>query len=115
MTADLVIRPLASPAELDLFRGLSYTLDDELADDLAAGRRHPEWMWVALRGGRLEARAAWWGRAGDDAPSVLDVLDMGEVPGRLDTGGACCGRRSARSSRRDPPARVHPVRSAGLA
>ncbi len=87
MTADLVIRPLASPAELNLFLGLSYTLDDELADDLAAGRRHPEWMWVALRGARLEARAAWWGRAGDAAPSVLDVLDMGEVPDRLETGG----------------------------
>ena len=50
--------------ELDLFCTLTYTLDDELVDDLVSGRRRPQWMWVALRGEHLVARAAWWGSAG---------------------------------------------------
>jgi RimJ/RimL family protein N-acetyltransferase len=86
MPDDLVIRPLAGPEELELFRGLSYCLDDELADDLAEGRRRPERMWVALRGGRLEARAAWWGGAVDAAPSLLDFLDVGDAPDRVAIG-----------------------------
>jgi RimJ/RimL family protein N-acetyltransferase len=82
---DLVIRPIASAKELDLFCGLRYTLDHELAHDLARGLRRPEWMWVALRDGRLVARAAWWGSAGD-GPSVLDFLDVGDEPDRIDLG-----------------------------
>ena len=81
---DLVIRPLAGPQELEVFRGLSYCLDDELAE----GRRRPERMWVALRGGRLEARAAWWGGAIDAAPSLLDFLDVGDAPDRVAIGGS---------------------------
>jgi RimJ/RimL family protein N-acetyltransferase len=81
--ADLVIRPLSGPEELSLFCRLSYSLDDELADDLAQGRRRPEWLWVALRDGRLVARAGWWGRR---APSMLDFLDVGDEPDRIDTG-----------------------------
>jgi hypothetical protein len=84
--SDLVIRPITGPAELDLFRTLSYSLDEELADDLAAGRRRPEWLWVALRGGRLEARAAWWGDAARGVPSVLDFLDVGDAPDRIEIG-----------------------------
>ncbi|MFF5335525.1 GNAT family N-acetyltransferase [Streptomyces sp. NPDC013181] len=72
---DLTIRPLTGPEELDLFLGLSYLLDHELADDLAAGRRRPEWMWVALSGDRLVARVAWWSREGG-APLLLDVFDL---------------------------------------
>jgi RimJ/RimL family protein N-acetyltransferase len=85
---DLVIRPLAGAQELELFRGLTYCLDDELADDMAEGRRRPERMWVALRGGRLEARAAWWGGATDAAPSLLDFLDVGDAPDRVAIGGS---------------------------
>jgi hypothetical protein len=81
---DLVIRPIADAAELDLFCALRYTLDVELADDLARGLRRPEWMWVALRGGRVVARAAWWGS--DAVPSLLDFLDVGEVPDRMNVG-----------------------------
>lgn len=83
---DLVIRPLAGAQELELFRGLSYCLDHELADDLEQGRRRPEWLWVALRGGRLAARAAWWGGAVNAVPSVLDFLDLSDVPDRIDIG-----------------------------
>jgi len=53
---DLTIRSLTGLEELDLFCRLSYVLDGELAEDLAAGRRRPEWMWVALHGDRLTAR-----------------------------------------------------------
>ncbi|MEV0124364.1 GNAT family N-acetyltransferase [Streptomyces sp. NPDC050703] len=70
------IRPLTGPEELPLFTRLSYSLDRELADDLADGRRRPEWMWVALRGDRLLARAAWWARSAGDAPLLLDVFDI---------------------------------------
>ena len=34
---DLTLRPITGPGELDLFNRLPYVLDDEVADDLAAG------------------------------------------------------------------------------
>ncbi|MFD8816288.1 GNAT family N-acetyltransferase [Streptomyces sp. NPDC059627] len=70
------MRPINGRDELDLFSQLPYVLNEELADDLAVGRRRPEWMWVALHGDRLLARAAWWSRAGSDTPLMLDVLDI---------------------------------------
>ncbi|NED15037.1 GNAT family N-acetyltransferase [Streptomyces sp. SID9124] len=75
---DLSIRPLTGPEELTLFRELPYVLDHELADDLAAGRRRPEWMWVALRGERVVARIAWWSRDGE-APLLLDFFDLDDT------------------------------------
>ena len=84
MTADdgeLILRSIAGRDELDLFCRLTYALDHELADDLDAGRRRPEWMWMALRGDRLLARAAWWG---ESDPEVLDVLDIED--GAVDDG-----------------------------
>jgi RimJ/RimL family protein N-acetyltransferase len=86
MADEVVIRALASAAELGLFSGLSYVLDEELADDLAHGLRRPEWMWVALRDRRLVARAAWWGPAVDEPPSVLDFLDVGDDGDRVEVG-----------------------------
>ncbi|MFK0171621.1 GNAT family N-acetyltransferase [Streptomyces sp. NPDC090306] len=73
---DLTVRPITGREELDLFCRLPYVLNEELADDLALGRRRPEWMWVALRGDRLLARAAWWGRPGGGPPVALDILDI---------------------------------------
>lgn len=75
-TNDLTMRPITGREELDLFSRLPYVLNEEMADDLAAGRRRPEWMWVALRGDSLLARAAWWSRSADDAPLILDILDI---------------------------------------
>ncbi|MEW9530444.1 GNAT family N-acetyltransferase [Microbispora sp. NPDC049125] len=86
---DLIMRPITGREELDLFRRLPYVLNDELADDLDAGRRRPEWMWMALRGDRLVARLAWWARNAGDPPFILDTLDLDEaVPAseRLDIG-----------------------------
>ncbi|MGD1218611.1 GNAT family N-acetyltransferase [Streptomyces krungchingensis] len=70
------MRPITGREEIDLFNRLPYTLNDELADDLTHGRRRPEWMWVALRGDRLLARAAWWSRPGSDTPLLLDLVDV---------------------------------------
>ncbi|MCF3961582.1 GNAT family N-acetyltransferase [Streptomyces fuscigenes] len=78
----MTIRPLRDASELDLFRSLPYTLNEEIDADLAAGRRRLPWMWVALREGRVVARAAWWARAAGDEPLLLDVFDLEdpEVP-----------------------------------
>ncbi|WP_406135951.1 GNAT family N-acetyltransferase [Streptomyces sp. NBC_01089] len=86
---ELVIRPLTGPDELSLFRTLPYVLDHELADDLAAGLRRPEWMWVALRGDRVMARAAWWAQTAGAAPLTLDFFDLDDTlpePERGETG-----------------------------
>ena len=73
---DLTLRPITGPDELDLFNRFPYVLNDELAKDLAEGRRRPQWLWLALRGDRVVARAAWWSRAGDEQPLMMDVLDL---------------------------------------
>jgi GNAT superfamily N-acetyltransferase len=83
---DITIRSITGAEELDLFCALTYTLDDELVDDLVSGRRRPAWMWVALRGGHLVARAAWWGSDDGAAPSLLDILDVADDPDRIDVG-----------------------------
>ncbi|MFF9915279.1 GNAT family N-acetyltransferase [Streptomyces sp. NPDC013457] len=72
----VTLRPLSGPEELDLFRRLSYVLDHELEDDLATGRRLPSWMWVALRGGRVLARIAWWTKQEGGEPLFLDFFDL---------------------------------------
>ncbi|MEW1690037.1 GNAT family N-acetyltransferase [Streptomyces sp. NPDC091265] len=83
---ELTVRPLTGPQELDLFCRLSYVLDHELANDLAAGRRRPEWMWVALRGERVVARIAWWSMDGE-VPLLLDCFDLdGTLPGGEEAG-----------------------------
>jgi hypothetical protein len=81
---DIMIRSITGAGELDLFCALDYVFNDELADDLASGRRRPAWMWVALRGEHLVARAAWWGSADGAAPSLLDILDVADDPDRIE-------------------------------
>lgn len=84
---DLTLRPITGRDELDLFNQLPYTLNHELADDLVDGRRRPEWMWVAVRGDRVLARLAWWTKAGDDTPFLLDILDLDDTAAdRVDIG-----------------------------
>jgi hypothetical protein len=72
----LTMRPIIGPEELDLFNSLPYVLNDELVGDLAAGRRRPEWLWLALRDGRVVARAGWWSRPGDQHPLLMDIFDI---------------------------------------
>jgi hypothetical protein len=74
---DLTLRTIAGPDELDLFNSLPYVLNDEVGGDLAAGRRRPEWLWLALRGDRVVAGAGWWSRAGDQHPLLMDIFDVG--------------------------------------
>jgi RimJ/RimL family protein N-acetyltransferase len=69
----VIIRPLAGADELELFNRIPYVLNHELADDLTAGRRRPEWMWVALDGDELVGRLAYWGC---DEPELLDICDF---------------------------------------
>ncbi|MEV6654467.1 GNAT family N-acetyltransferase [Streptomyces sp. NPDC051219] len=86
---DVTVRPLAGPEELGLFLGLSYVLDHELAEDLEMGRRRPEWMWVALREGRVLARLAWWTTTDGGSPLALDFFDLDDTlddPERTDIG-----------------------------
>jgi RimJ/RimL family protein N-acetyltransferase len=80
---DLILRPITGPDELDLFNRLPYVLNDEVGGDLAAGRRRREWLWLALRGDRVVARAGWWSRAGDQHPQVMDIFDI-DVNGDTD-------------------------------
>jgi RimJ/RimL family protein N-acetyltransferase len=81
--SDLTIRPIAGPDELDLFNSLPYVLNDEVGRDLTAGRRRTEWLWLALRGDRVVARAGWWSRVGDQHPLLMDIFDL---DGDLDDG-----------------------------
>jgi hypothetical protein len=77
----LTMRPISGRDELSLFTELPYVLNDELADDLTAGRRRPEWMWVALDGSdgdRVVARLAWWSRAHQAEPFLMDVFDFAD-------------------------------------
>jgi GNAT superfamily N-acetyltransferase len=77
----LVVRPISGPGEIDLFNRLPYVLNDQVADDLAAGRRRTPWLWVALKGDRVVARAGWWARAGDEHPFLMDIFDVDGSPG----------------------------------
>jgi RimJ/RimL family protein N-acetyltransferase len=81
------MRPITGRDELDLFCQFPYVLNAELAHDLETGRRRPEWMWLALRGDQLVARAAWWAPAGAPGPLLLDIFDIhDDTPGADDAG-----------------------------
>jgi GNAT superfamily N-acetyltransferase len=79
---DLVVRPLVAGEE-DLFLSLT---EPALVGIQSVGRDYrelaglhqyrPEWTWVALRGDRVVARAAWWGAPDDGEPMALDWLDF---------------------------------------
>ena len=71
---DLVVRPLVAGEE-ELF--LSFIepvqvgvelLGRDYRELLTLGQCRPEWTWVALRGERVVARAAWWAGPRDDKP-----------------------------------------------
>jgi RimJ/RimL family protein N-acetyltransferase len=73
---ELVLRPITGPEELDFFNRLPYALNEELAEDLTTRRRRSEWLWLALRGDEIVARAGWWSRPGADDPELMDIFDL---------------------------------------
>jgi GNAT superfamily N-acetyltransferase len=82
--SDLVFRPLVA-GESTLFTSLSVPglvgralLGHTFATLDAGGEYRPEWAWVALRDGRVVARAAWWAKPGDPAPITLDWFDFAD-------------------------------------
>jgi RimJ/RimL family protein N-acetyltransferase len=78
------VRPITGDAELDLFNQFPYVLNHEVAADLAAGRRRPEWLWLAHRGDQVIARLAWWALPHAASPFLLDIFDVD--PSSVDTG-----------------------------
>lgn len=82
--APVSLRPLRA-GETDLFTSLPTTglvgrslLGHTFATLDAGGEFRPEWSWVALRDGKVVARAAWWGKPGDDKPLFLDWFDFAD-------------------------------------
>ncbi|MCM2387041.1 GNAT family N-acetyltransferase [Streptomyces albipurpureus] len=72
---DLVIRALTE-RDAHLF--------DSLPDPLGVGKAlshvtfRPEWQRVALRDGKVVARAAWWGGPADTSPRNVNWLDVAD-------------------------------------
>ncbi|MBG0828184.1 GNAT family N-acetyltransferase [Planomonospora sp. ID67723] len=88
--SDLVFRPLKAD-ELDLFH--SYATPP--ASGVGArslpfeklGYRH-DWLWVALRGDEVVARAGFWGPPDHAHPFSLDLFDPGAGPDGIEAGAA---------------------------
>lgn len=85
---ELVVRPLVAGEE-HLFLSLAdpalvgfQSVGRDYRELLALHQYRPEWTWVALRGGTVVARAAWWGGPDDEKPVALDWLDF--APGEDD-------------------------------
>lgn len=59
---------------------LFHTLPDPLRAHEAFGGAHyrPEWKRVALRDGRVVARAAWWGGPEDTEPRTVEWFDLAD-------------------------------------
>ena len=81
---DLVIRALTE-GDADLFHTLRVPplvgrgrFGHTYATVGRGGEYRPEWTWVALREGRVVARAAWWAGPDDPAPKALDWFDFAE-------------------------------------
>lgn len=55
---------------------VSWISADRYREELAAGMYRPEWSWVAQDGGRIVARALWWGQTGSAHPAALDCLHV---------------------------------------
>jgi len=82
---DLVVRPLVAGEE-ELFLSLIepalvgiQSVGRDYRELVALGQYRPEWTWVALRGDRVVARAAWWAGPDDEKPLALDWLDFDDA------------------------------------
>ncbi|HWM36324.1 MAG TPA: GNAT family protein [Streptomyces sp.] len=86
MTTDLVVRALGESEARTVFTSLQdpglvgrQLLGRPYATVGEGGEYRPEWTWVALRAGRVVARAACWAAPGDEVPLLLDWFDF--LPG----------------------------------
>jgi GNAT superfamily N-acetyltransferase len=84
-STSLVVRALAEHEARELFTSLHDPASALLGPPLTGrpyataatgGVYRPEWTWVALRGGVVVARAAFFGAPGDTEPVVLDWFDF---------------------------------------
>ncbi|AXK32848.1 GNAT family N-acetyltransferase [Streptomyces armeniacus] len=87
---DTVIHPLVEADARALFTSLDdpgtvgrALLGRPYTTVAEGGEYRPEWTWVALRGGRAVARAAFWAPPGATEPLLLDWFDF--APGEHDT------------------------------
>jgi RimJ/RimL family protein N-acetyltransferase len=89
--SDVTVRPLTA-GELDLFLALDPAgpvcapPGRDFLSTAADRRYRPEWTWIAQRGDRVVARAAWWGGPDDDHPQALDWFDLGPDRDRVAVG-----------------------------
>lgn len=73
-----------STTDADLDRVIAVTVDepigwipaDRYLEELKEGMYRPEWTWIAEDGGRIVARALWWGQASSEHPIALDCLHV---------------------------------------
>lgn len=75
---------------------------------MACGDYRPEWIWVALRGAEVVARAAFWAPAGFAHPFSLDWFDPGLGRDRVEVGAALLRAAYAAVVRPDYAAPPHP-------
>ncbi|MFI6849344.1 dihydrofolate reductase family protein [Kitasatospora sp. NBC_00085] len=81
MSLNMLFRPTD---ETDLDRVTAVTVDepvswidaDRYLEELEEGMYRPEWTWIAEDGGRIVARALWWGQASSEHPIALDCLHV---------------------------------------
>lgn len=57
---------------------------DHLADAFGRRQRRPEWVWVAERDGHVVAKVAAWGGPDAALPWIVDLIDPGDEPDRVD-------------------------------
>jgi hypothetical protein len=88
---ELEIRPLDLD-ETDLFYSYPYETIPEVgyearvsySERLERGEYRPEHTWVAIRDGRVLARAAWWTGPNDERPASLDWLEAAPGPEQVE-------------------------------
>ncbi len=84
MDASIPLYSLQQGSTLERFLSLPYSINDEVADDLEAGRRRLDWMWVAEIDGRVVARVAWWSNPASSTPALLDIFDIHDARDPVD-------------------------------
>lgn len=57
---------------------------EHLTDSFQRGTRKPTWVWVARRDDRIVSRVAAWGPGDSGTPGLIDLVDVGTEPDRVD-------------------------------